>query len=251
MRPYLSRSFACLAALALLPAAAVRAQETASDTLLTVDHYLDWEQVNDPQLSPDGAQVIYTRRWVNKIEDKWESALWIMNADGSHNRFLVKGSDARWSPDGTRILYLADGDPKGTQLFVRWMDAEGASSQVTRVTEMPTDPRWAPGGKSISFAMLVRDSTLWNISSPSRPRERSGRPRHVWWTPCTIARTGSATCHRGSRTSSSCPRTAAPRGSSRAVTGTRGHASQDSPWPWHTTGRPTAGGSCSTACAAS
>src|SRR6266550_4171342 len=53
-----------------------RAQETASDTLLTVDHYLDWEQVADPQLSPDGSQVVYTRRWVNKIDDKWESALW-------------------------------------------------------------------------------------------------------------------------------------------------------------------------------
>src|SRR5690242_21560896 len=57
------------------------AQETASDTLLTVDHYLDWEQVADPQISPDGAHVIYTRRWVNKLEDKWESALWMMNAE--------------------------------------------------------------------------------------------------------------------------------------------------------------------------
>jgi hypothetical protein len=27
---------------------AIGAQETASDTLLTVDHYLDWEQVSDP-----------------------------------------------------------------------------------------------------------------------------------------------------------------------------------------------------------
>ena len=176
MRPYLSRSFACLAALALLPAAAVRAQETGSDTLLTVDHYLDWEQVNDPQLSPDGAQVIYTRRWVNKIEDKWESALWIMNADGSRNRFLRKGSDARWSPDGSRILYLADGEPKGTQIFVRWMDAEGASSQVTRVTETPTDPRWAPNGKAISFAMLVPDSTLWTISMPKPPEGAKWTP---------------------------------------------------------------------------
>ena len=77
------------AAVAARPA---RAQETASDTLLTVDHYLDWEQVADPQISPDGSQIVYTRRWVNKIDDKWESALWIMSADGSHHRFLVKGS---------------------------------------------------------------------------------------------------------------------------------------------------------------
>src|SRR5439155_1365921 len=115
------------------------AQETASDTLLTVNHYLDWEQVADPQISPDGAQAVYTRRWVNKLEDKWESALWIMNADGSHNRFLVKGSGARSSPDGTRIVYLAEGETKGTQVFVRWMDAGGAVTQVTRVEETPAD----------------------------------------------------------------------------------------------------------------
>ena len=153
-----------------------RAQETASDTLLTVEHYLDWEQVADPQLSPDGSQVIYTRRWVNKMEDKWESALWMMGADGSHQRFLVKGSEARWSPDGTRVLYVAEGEPKGTQIFVRWMDAEGASSQVTRVTETPSDARWAPDGKAISFLMLVPDSTLWSISLPKPPEGAKWTP---------------------------------------------------------------------------
>jgi len=62
---------AFIAAGAVAPRAA-RAQETASDSLLTVDHYLDWEQVADPQLSPDGAQIVYTRRYVNKLEDKFE-----------------------------------------------------------------------------------------------------------------------------------------------------------------------------------
>ena len=50
-----------LVALLAVPTAA-RGQETASDTLLTVNHYLDWEQVGDPQISPDGSQSIYTRR---------------------------------------------------------------------------------------------------------------------------------------------------------------------------------------------
>ncbi len=155
---------------------AVRAQETASDSLLTVDHYLDWEQVADPQLSPDGAQIVYTRRYVNKIEDKWESALWIMHADGTKNRFLVKGAGARWSPDGTRILYTADGDPKGTQLFVRWMDAEGATSQITHVTETPGNPAWAPDGKTIAFTMFVPDETPWRISMPAAPEGAKWTP---------------------------------------------------------------------------
>ena len=154
-----------LALCALVPLS-LQAQETASDTLLTVDHYLDFEQAADPQLSPDGSQIIYTRSWVNRLEDKWESALWIMGADGSKNRFLTKGSNARWSPDGSRIAYFADGEPKGTQLFVRWMDAEGATSQVTRLVETPSDLRWSPDGKWLSFAMLVRHATPWDISMP-------------------------------------------------------------------------------------
>lgn len=164
-----------LFALVCVPVA-IRAQETPSDTLLTVNHYLDWEQVAEPQLSPDGAQIIYTRRWVNKIEDRWDSALWIMNADGTKNRFLTKGSNPRWSPDGTRILYLADGEPKGTQVFVRWMDAEGATSQVTRESESPRGPEWSPDGKAIAFAMLVRDTSNWRIRMPAAPEGAKWTP---------------------------------------------------------------------------
>ena len=115
----------------------VDAQETASDTLLTVDHFLDWERVGDPQLSPNGSQIVFARRHVNQIEDRWDSELWIMNADGSRKRFLTKGSSPRWSLDGTRIAYLAQGEPSGTQVFVRWMDDEGATSQITRVIKTP------------------------------------------------------------------------------------------------------------------
>jgi len=164
-----------LLALFLAPALA-RAQETASDTLLTVNHYLDWEQVADPQISPDGAQIVYTRRWVNKIEDRWDSGLWIMNADGTRNRFLVKGSNARWSPDGTRIAYFTDGEPKGTQIFVRWMDAEGAPSQVTRVSENPGGLSWAPDGRSLAFTMLVKSESPWRISMPAAPEGAKWTP---------------------------------------------------------------------------
>ena len=164
-----------VAALLVVPSVAAT-QETASDTLLTVNHYLDWEQVADPQVSPDGSQILYTRRWVNKIEDRWDAGLWIMNADGSRNRFLVKGSNARWSPDGTRIAYFADGEPKGTQVFVRWMDAEGATSQITHVSETPANLSWSPDGRSLAFTMLVKSETPWKISMPAAPEGAKWTP---------------------------------------------------------------------------
>jgi dipeptidyl aminopeptidase/acylaminoacyl peptidase len=159
----------------------VAAQEVRSDTLLTVDHYLDFEQVGDPRISPDGKQVIYTRRWVNVLEDRWESALWLMNSDGSHNRLLVKGANAVWSLDGTRIAYLADGEPKGTQIFVRWMDTEGAGTQITRLLESPADIKWAPDGKSLGFSQFVAKKSPWEISLPAAPAgaKWTGAPRIV------------------------------------------------------------------------
>ncbi len=161
-------ALACAAALAG-PAARVAAQEKPSDTLFTVGHYLDLEAVADPQISPDGSQIIYTRRWVNKLEDRFETALWIMNADGSRNRFLTKGSSALWSPDGSRIAYLNDGEPKGTQIFVRWMDAEGATSQVTRVSDAPGSLHWSPDGRWIGFTQFVAKPTMWKIDLPAPP----------------------------------------------------------------------------------
>src|SRR5687767_1797118 len=56
------------ATLVLVPVGA-SAQEKRVDSLLTVDKYLDFEQVAEPRVSPDGSQIIYTRRWVNKLED--------------------------------------------------------------------------------------------------------------------------------------------------------------------------------------
>ena len=45
----------------------------------------------------------------------------------------VNGANARWSPDGTRIAYLAQGEPSGTQIFVRYMDGERPPTQITRL----------------------------------------------------------------------------------------------------------------------
>jgi len=148
---------------------ALPAQERPSDTLLTVGRYLDYETVLDPQPSPDGSQVIFTRRYVDKMKDQFETGLWIMNPDGSKMRFLVKGGNATWSPDGTRIAYLADGEPTGQQVYVRYMDAEGAITQITRVQRAPGGPRWSPDGKWIGFTMFVPKEATWRIDLPAAP----------------------------------------------------------------------------------
>ena len=157
-------------------AVGLSAQETRSSTLLTTEHYLDWERVSDAQISPDGSRIVYTRQHVNTLEDKWESELWILNADGSQHRFLVKGGNARWSPDGKRLMYLAEGEPKGSQIFVRWVDTDGPATPVTHVTETPRNAKWSPDGKSIAFSMFQPQAENWTVSMPSEPKGAKWTP---------------------------------------------------------------------------
>jgi Tol biopolymer transport system component len=108
--------------LAVLPAVFFPLSAVAQEApvkKLSLESYLDMESVSNPQISPDGSEIVYTRGWVDKINDRRESSVWIMNADGSKNRFLVDGSAPVWSPDGTRIAYTASGEPAGSQIFVR------------------------------------------------------------------------------------------------------------------------------------
>ena len=137
---------------------------------VTLEQYLDWEDVQNPQLSPDGTQIIFTRRWIDKMNDKWESSVWVMNADGTHQRSLVQGSDVQWSPDGKRIAYIAKGEPTGSQIFVRWMDAEGAVTQISHVTDAPSGLEWSPDGKAIAFLMNVPVRDTWRIPMPTPPK---------------------------------------------------------------------------------
>jgi dipeptidyl aminopeptidase/acylaminoacyl peptidase len=149
---------------------AAGARQTAgSPRTLGIEQYMEYETVLDPQISPDGTQVVYTRRWADKLEDKWKTALWIVGADGSKNRYLADGSDAVWSPDGTRIAYVAEGKPKGSQVFVAWIDREGTATQITRVDEDPSNLGWSPDGKQMAFSMFVPKATAWDVDMPKPP----------------------------------------------------------------------------------
>ena len=160
-------------ALASLPAMVTAQNATTANSVandrLNLDLYWEFETVSDPQLSPDGAQIIYTRGWIDKVNDKRESSLWIMNADGGKSRFLVRGSNARWSPSGDRLAYTAQGEPKGSQIFVRYMDAEGAISQVTHVEKAPSAVAWSPDGTRLGFVMSVEAKNAWPIKMPRAP----------------------------------------------------------------------------------
>ncbi len=166
MQPFAA---AVLAIALVLAAPSFASAQADGIRTISLEMYLDLESASDPQISPDGSQVVYTRGWVDKMNDRREASVWIMNADGSRARFLVDGSGPIWSPDGTRIAYTSEGEPEGSQIFVRWMDDEGASSQITRLQKAPGGIRWAPDGNTLSFTMTMDGEEAWSVSPPGRP----------------------------------------------------------------------------------
>jgi len=138
--------------------------------MLQLKDFLDFESVSGAQISPDGSQVIYTRRWVDQKKDRRASTLWIMNSDGSKNRELTRGRGALWSPDGTRIAFVNADDNKQPQIFVRWMDAEGATTPVTRGDLSARSMAWSPDGTQIAFVARIPNKSKWTVKLPARPK---------------------------------------------------------------------------------
>lgn len=92
------------------------------------------------------------------------SQLYIMNADGTQQTRLsimpdVSLYSARWSPDGSRIVY-AQGAPDNEEVDLYVMNADGTGiTQLTRSPGSETSPAWSPDGTQIVFVGTQDDST--------------------------------------------------------------------------------------------
>ena len=138
---------------------------------LSLEHYKNYEWTSNPTLSPNGEQILYSRSWINLIDDKRETDLWIMNKNGSTNRFFLNGSNGKWSPDGSKIAFIKKGEPNGTQIFIKYLGVEGEPTQITKLEKSPSSMEWSPDGKFIAFLMHVSsEAALDPIGVPERPK---------------------------------------------------------------------------------
>src|SRR4051812_480684 len=89
---------------------------------LEPDDILRLQAVGDPQIAPDGTQIVYTVSTMDVGEDKTYSALWLAPTEGGEPHQLTRGAvrdgNPRWSPDGQWIAFTSDRGGGAPQIWL-------------------------------------------------------------------------------------------------------------------------------------
>src|SRR5258706_7362262 len=135
-------------------AAATESQANTSPRPMQPEDLLRFAWAADPQISPDGARVAFTRVHVDAEADEYRSALWVISSDGGAARALTFGpfdSQPRWSPDGRTLAFVRKKDAKAPpQLWVLPMEG-GEARERTSLAKGAASPAWSPDGKRLAF----------------------------------------------------------------------------------------------------
>jgi len=144
-------------ACSLLLAVSLFALAFAGDKRLTIEDSLAIKQIGAPVFSPDGKWIAYTISEWDRKENRRVAHIWLVSSEGGRTIKLTNGdkgeSSPQWSPDGTRVSFLADRD-KGNQIWIIPADG-GEAEKLTNEENSVQAFRWSPDGKFIAF--VTRD----------------------------------------------------------------------------------------------
>jgi len=145
--------------------------------------------IQDPQLSPDGQQVLFVMDGPDWKQNRRIGHIYRIGTDGSGQVQLTFGergeSSPRWSPDGTRVAFLARREADDhNQIYVLHV-AGGEARRLTRHPTAPANLTWAPDGARLFFTAIDEKS------AEERERERlqddvyrfeetDFKQRHLW-----------------------------------------------------------------------
>ena len=158
-------AFAALAALTALPAAGQSRNFTIADALGVAS-------VSDPQLSPDAEQVAYVVSRIDLEENASSSRIHVVPFAGGASRPLTRpgrsASHPRYSPDGTRLAFLAAGEGDRTRIWILPL-AGGEARELSSLPGGASSFVWAPDGSSLAVVSMEPDPDAGKDDAQPRP----------------------------------------------------------------------------------
>ena len=130
------------------------------------------EYASDPQISPDGENVLYQRNFKDIMTDRNLSNIWMVNFDGSFNMPITTGNkndfSPRWSNSGDKFTYKSNVDGR-TQLYLY----DIASKSIQKLTNMQSsigNVIWSDDDKFLLFTSFVEKTNNKLITMPKKPK---------------------------------------------------------------------------------
>ena len=127
--------------------------------------YWDIQNISNPKVSPDGEKVLFSKRYIDKINDSFITETWLMDSNGENKRLFTDGSNAKWSPDGKKVAFTKDDDNERSQLFVKFLMGD-SETKITNSDKPIEDFAWSKNGTYIAYSAFNEYEGDWVIEIP-------------------------------------------------------------------------------------
>lgn len=122
---------------------------------MSIIDFLNIPSLSDPQLSPDGNQLLYVLHKSNWKENSQIGHIWRKNINNGDLIKLTNGekteSSPRWSPDRKNIAFIEQRPPTDKNQIYMILNQGGEAWQLTNHKSGVRRIYWTPDGKSIYF----------------------------------------------------------------------------------------------------